>query len=235
MCFAESPAEPSPASRENKSEDAAPWDPTGHYETREIQGWRVLVNRRLLEDNALCGDVLRLLDVQLFQITRQVPPAALHKLKKIGIWVELAEPHHPGMSFHPDAGWLREHGMNPEKAGCVEIANSKNFLEWTKEQPWMVLHELAHGYHHLFLEGGYNNTQIETAYRKAMDSKRYESVLHVSGKKERAYAATDPMEYFAETSECYFGTNDFYPFVRPELHEHDPEMFELLEELWNKK
>ena len=40
------------------------------------------------------------------------------------------------------------------------------------------------------------------------------------------------MEYFAEASEAYFGTNDFYPFVRQELEQHDPEMFLLLKKLW---
>ena len=30
------------------------------------------------------------------------------------------------------------------------------------------------------------------------------------------------MEYFAEASEAYFGTNDFFPFVRIELRRHDP-------------
>lgn len=235
MMGASAPPADSPAApQENKTANAAPWDPTDRYEPREMQGWRVLVNRRLLEEKTLCGDVLRLLDAQLYQIARQVPPSALGKLRKIGIWVERDEPHHPCMAFHPDAGWLREHGMNPEKAGCVEIANAGNFLQWTKQQPWMVLHELAHGYHHLFLEGGYGNPRIEGAYRKALESKSYESVLHISGKKERAYALTNPMEYFAETSECYFGTNDFYPFVRAELQEHDPEMFELLGELWNR-
>jgi hypothetical protein len=195
----------------------------------------VPVNKKLIEEKELCDDVLRLLDFQLFQITRQVPPAALEKIRTIKIWVELAESHHPCMAFHPDAGWLREHGMNPEKAGCVEIANARNFLSWTHEQPWMVLHELAHGYHFFFFEGGYDNPQIAAAYRKAVEAKSYESVLHYNGRKDRAYALTNPMEYFAESSECYFGTNDFYPFVRAELKEHDPEMFKLLDELWNRK
>ena len=48
------------------------------------------------------------------------------------------------MTYHPDAGWLRDHGVNPEKASCVELANVRNFLEWTREQPSMLLHELAH-------------------------------------------------------------------------------------------
>lgn len=235
MAIAAPPADSSPVHHENKSEKAATWDAADHYEVRDIQGWRVLVNRRLLEEKTLSDDVLHLLDCQLFQITRQVPPAALAKLRTIKIWVERAEPHHPCMAYHPDAGWLREHEMNPEKAGCVEVANAENFLLWTHEQPWMVLHELAHGYHHQFLEGGYDNQRIAAAYQKAVESKSYESVRHINGNKERAYALTDPMEYFAETSECYFGTNDFYPFVRAELKEHDPEMFKLLEELWNQK
>jgi hypothetical protein len=39
-------------------------------------------------------------------------------------------------------------------------------------------------------------------------------------------------EYFAETSEALFSRNDFFPFTRDELKQHDPEMFALLEELW---
>jgi hypothetical protein len=31
---------------------------------------------------------------------------------------------------------------------------------------------------------------------------------------------------------AYFGTNDFYPFVRAELKQHDPEMHDLIENLW---
>jgi hypothetical protein len=228
-------AEEPPADADKRTEARTPWDPIDRYETREIQGWKVLVNKKLIEERELYGDVLRLLDFQLFQITRQVPAAALGKLRTIKIWAELAEPHHPCMAFHPDAGWLREHDMNPEKAGCVEIANARNFLSWTHEQPWMVLHELAHGYHFLFLDGGYENAQIAATYRKAVEAKSYESVLHYDGKKQRAYALTNPMEHFAETSESYFGTNDFYPFVRAELKEHDPEMFGLLEDLWNRK
>jgi hypothetical protein len=228
-----SPQDDSTRPKQNQTEKSLPWDTADRYETRNIQGWPVLINRRLLEDKTLSDDVLRLLDVQLYQITRQVPPAALKKLRTINIWVERAEPHHPCMAFHPDAGWLREHDMNPEKAGCVEIANAENFLKWTHEQPWMVLHELAHGYHFKFFERGYDNPQLAAAYRRMMDAKSYESVLHYNGARERAYAATNPMEYFAESSEAYFGTNDFYPFVRAELKDHDPEMFKLVEELWN--
>jgi hypothetical protein len=49
---------------------------------------------------------------------------------------------------------------------------------------------------------------------------------------DRAYAMTDPMEYFAESTEAFFSRNDFFPFDRAELERHDPEMARLLVELW---
>jgi Mlc titration factor MtfA (ptsG expression regulator) len=49
---------------------------------------------------------------------------------------------------------------------------------------------------------------------------------------DRAYAITNPAEYFAETTEAYFSRNDFFPFTKEELKQHDPAMFELLGKLW---
>ena len=216
-------------------EKAAAFDPTSQYEVQQIEGWRVSVNKKFLRDeSSLANDTLNLLRFQLYQIARRVPATAVAKLRKVTIWVEAAEPHHKCMAYHPDAGWLRQHGMNPDKAKCVEVANARAFLSWTQDQPWMVLHELAHAYHDQFL-GGYDNAEIRAAYDRAIKSKRYDAVMHINGRTERAYATRNPMEYFAETSECFFGTNDFYPFVRAELKQHDPEMFRLLEKLWEVK
>jgi hypothetical protein len=39
-------------------------------------------------------------------------------------------------------------------------------------------------------------------------------------------------EYFAELSEAYFWVNDFYPFVRAELREHDPAGYAAVEAAW---
>ena len=107
-------------------------------------------------------------------------------------------------------------------AGGIELANARNFLDWTLEQPWMVLHELAHAYHHKFLPGGFENSELKAAYQNALKSKGYDSVLKIAHTEEKAYATTNPMEYFAETTEAFFGTNDFFPFVRSELRRHDP-------------
>lgn len=216
------------------SDDAPTFEPTGKYDTRDVEGWRVLMNKRFARDEpARCDEVLTLLRFQLYQVRRAVPAPAVEKLRQVAIWVERDEPHHPCMAYHPDPGWLREHGMNPDKARCVEVADADNFLAWTKDQPWMVLHELAHAYHHQFLPDGYDNRDLRAAWKRAtLDEKRYDAVQHINGRTERAYAANNPMEFFAEASEALFGTNDFFPFVRAELARHDPETAALVRRLW---
>ncbi len=218
------PAEPAKA--------PPPYDSLAAYAEQELDGWKVLVNRRVLaeENKELRDQTLRLLDDHLYRVTRVVPAEALAKLRKVPIWVELAHPLHPCMCYHPSADWLRSHGMNPQKAGAVELSNCRNFLKWTQEQPWMVLHELAHAYHDGVLS--FDNAEIKACYDAALQAKTYESVLDCRGRKRRHYALTNEMEYFAEATEAYFGTNDFYPFVRAELKVHDPRMYDLLEKVW---
>jgi len=210
------------------------YTPTSDYSSRNIEGWKVLVNNELLSEHArLADDVLKLLKHQLYQITRVVPAEPLKELRRIPIWAEYKAPRHPCMCYHPSRRWLTEHEFNPEKARSVEMANAENFLKWTIGQPWMVLHELAHSYHHCVL--GYDNTEINLAYKDAVKSKQYESVLHINGRPRRAYALNNDQEYFAEATEAFFGTNDFYPFVRSELQRHDPNMYQLLKKLWKVK
>jgi hypothetical protein len=211
------------------------FDPTDRYESRDIEGWTVLVNRGFLAgEPELAERTLTLLRFQLFQIARRLPESAVERLRTVRIWVEEKEGHHPCMAYHPDPEWLREHGMNPEKARCVEVANARNFLTWTLQQPWMVFHELAHAYHHQFLPDGFHNAEVSQAHREALDAKLYEKVLRIDGREQKAYASNNPMEYFAESSEAFYGTNDFYPFVRPELQQHDPKGFATLKEAWSR-
>jgi hypothetical protein len=162
-----------------------------------------------------------------------VPRPALDRLREVPLWVEAGNPKVQCMCYHPSRGWLEAHGFNPEKAGAVEIGNPVTFLDWTHHQRAMVLHELAHAYHHQVL--GYDNPDIKAAYEHAKAGGTYESVLYYDGRKRRAYAMNNDQEYFAELTEAYFSTNDFYPFVRPEVKEHDPQMFETLKKLWEKK
>jgi hypothetical protein len=224
-----------PEEAEKKADVKPVWDLVEAYEERQIEGWKALLHKSLLakEHDDLRERTLKVLGQQLHDIARVVPAEPLARLRKIPIWIERAHPRHPCMCYHVSRNWLRLHGMNPDKAGCVELANCKNFLAWTLDQPWMVLHELAHGYHDLVL--GYDHAEIKVCHERAKNSNSYDSVLHINGQKRKHYAIVNHREYFAELTEAFFGTNDFYPFVRSELKAHDPTGYELMEKLWGVK
>jgi len=207
--------------------------PTSDYKERTIQGFTVLVNKSLSEHQREAAEAIKELESQLKKIARVVPAGPLADLRKVRIWLEWNDKPEGAAEFHPSAEWLTEHGYNPEKAGGMEIANARNFVGWSRgEQPWMVLHELAHAFHFRVLGEGYEAN--EDAYRQAMDRKIYDSVDYIKGSKQRAYATTNAKEYFAELSEAYFGKNDFFPFNRDDLERHDPAGFRLMEQAWGR-
>jgi hypothetical protein len=207
--------------------------PTAHT-TRNIEGWTVRVDERLLHgDGAAVGErALKLLRSRLVAITMVVPEKSLAKLRAITIELDLNYGDLRPMQYHPDAGWLKEHGYSEQLAKCVHIPEVEDFLspEENLRMPWVVLHELAHGFHDQTI--GFEEPRVAAAWKKFCDSGKYKSVLTTSGKMREHYGLTDPKEFFAEMTECYFGSNDFYPFVTGELKQAEPETFALLADIW---
>jgi hypothetical protein len=207
-------------------------------ETRRIEGWAVHIHHDLLAKEAeATAKALELLEEQLREVIRVVPTAAVAELQKVPLYFS---PEYPGTGpsaeYHPGAGWLASNGRDPVMAKCVEFTNIRVFEEDTRRMPNFALHELAHAYHDRYLPQGYANPEIKAAYEKAKAGGTYEQVERVDsqGNKriDRAYALTNPAEYFAEATEAFFCRNDFFPFTNEELKKHDPEMFELLGKLW---
>jgi len=214
--------------------EAAPatYTPTAAYARRDMEGFVVRVNPQALSHAEETGAALELMREKLKEINRIVPRRQAAVLRSVPIWVEWRTRPNGAAEYHPDVGWLRENGYNPEKAKCVEINNVVNFVDWTKRtQPMMLLHELAHAYHDRVL--GMDNAEVQQAYDTAVKSGRYDSVEFVTGGKRRHYALTDAKEYFAELTETWFGRNDFYPFVRAELRTHDPAGYALMAKVWS--
>ena len=209
-------------------------------ETMDIAGWTVHINGGLLATNAeATGAAVTLLRAQLEAVVRDVPPAAVAELQKVTLYFS---PEYPGVrpraEYHPNANWLREHGRDPAMAKGVEFTNLRIFAAETLRMPAFALHELAHAYHDRVLPRGFGNPEIKAAYEKAKASGKYDRVERWNGPgkpvtHERAYAMTNPQEFFAENTEAFFSRNDFFPFTRTELKQGDPETFALLERLWH--
>jgi hypothetical protein len=96
--------------------------------------------------------------------------------------------------------------------------------------PWVVLHELAHAYHDQFL--GFDEPRIVAAWKKFVEAGKYAVVLTSPGRMREHYGLTNPKEFFAEMTESYIGSNDFFPFVAGELQKEEPEIFRLMADVW---
>jgi len=203
------------------------------YERRPLRGFDVRAHPDLLAGGASAGVGARALDAlerDLAAVAARVPAAAAAKLREVPIYLSVDDPATPCACYHPSAAWLRRNGFDPAKARSVELASAARFLEDRAHQPSLILHELAHALHDLHL--GEADDRITAAFEAMRASGAYDDVLRASGHRSRHYALTNAKEYFAETSEAYLGVNDFWPFVRAELDEADPEGARLVAELW---
>jgi hypothetical protein len=210
-----------------------PAKPTSHTD-RKLEGWTVRVDDRLLKgpDEALGTRALRFLEGKLSDIKAVVPEERLKKLQSVTIVLDLTHGKLGPMQYHPSSSWLKANGYSPELAKCVHIPRAADLptRRNINEQPWVILHELAHAYHDQVL--GFDEPRIKEAYEKYKKSGRGDKTLLYNGKRVKHYALTDHKEFFAEMTEAYFGVNDFFPFNRAELKEAEPEIFALLSDVW---
>lgn len=201
---------------------------------KEIEGWKVHVDPALLEGER--GDAgpraLQMLGNHLQRIKIVVPAEAVKKLQTIEIWIEKSNPRLSSMQYHPSRGWLERNGHDTRLAKKVHITRADQLLsrEQMLKHPAVILHELAHGYHDQIL--GFEHPAVIDAFEAAKSAGTYEKVMLYTGRQVRHYGLSNHKEYFAEGTEAYFYRNDFFPFVRGELIEHDPKLYEVLKEVW---
>lgn len=205
--------------------------PAEKYASREVEGWQLHIHPKVAENADLLDRVLKEISVQLHLVKLRVPAGPMAGMQKVPIWLEDV-PGRPAGQYHPSGDWLSKNGYLPVKAKAVEIQATAKLADVKRRQMNTLMHELCHAYHDRVL--GFDNQEIRDAHQRALAGRKYDSVLFHDGNKVRHYALTNPNEFFAELSETYFGFNDFYPFVRAELKEFDPQSYELLERIWSK-
>ncbi len=228
------PEKPKDAPAKDKKEKPEPAKPTSHT-NKNVEGWTVRVDDRLLKapDDELGTRALRFLEGKLADIKAVVPADKVKKLQTVTIVLDLTHGNLGPMQYHPGAEWLKANGYSPDLAKCVhlpraaDVATKRNI----REQPWVILHELAHAYHDQVL--GFDEPRVKEAYEKYKKSGRGEKALLYTGNRVKHYGLTNHKEFFAEMTESYFGTNDFFPFNRAELKESEPDIYELMAHIWD--
>ena len=200
---------------------------------KNIEGWTIEYDPQLLtkENKAFSEEVTKALANHLQRIKYILREDKVKALQTLPIRLDLR--HELGnMQYHPARKWLIAHGHDPKLEKRVHIPRAQSLLArgtWAKH-PYVILHELAHAYHDQILS--FDNKEIIKVYEASEKKGLYERVLLFTGRKVKHYARTNHKEFFAEMTESYLGVNDFYPFVRAELKEHDPETYALMRKIW---
>jgi putative heme-binding domain-containing protein len=220
--------QPTPERKENE-----PAKPSSRTE-RNIRGWTVRIDDRLLKEpkDDLGKRALRFLENKLADIQAVVPTDKVKQLQEVTIVLDLSHGKLTSMQYHPSSDWLKKNGYSFDLAKCVHIPRAADLptKRNINEQPWVILHELAHAYHDQVL--GFEEPRIKEAYEKYRKSGHGDKTLLYDGRDVRHYALTNQMEFFAEMTEAYFGVNDFFPFNRAELKKAEPEIYILLKDVW---
>ena len=214
---------------------AASADQPASRAERRIEAFRVQIDERLLpggSDEEVGRVALEFLAAKLADIRIVVPVDKLDQLRQVTIVLDASCGDLHSMQYHPSGDWLESHGYPRDLEKCVhlpravDVATRRN----VNEQPWVVLHELAHAYHDQVL--GFDEPRILAAWKAFKADARGQSTLLFDGSRTKHYGLTDQKEFFAEMTEAYFGSNDFQPFNRAELKTDHPAIFALLTDIW---
>jgi TolA-binding protein len=211
------------------------------FRTLTIEGFTVRFNEQVISKSNEYERLnpIALIGEELQQIAGVVPAQQLQELRRVQIWVEWDRvdsdnPQAVAVYRTGTGEAMRLKGLHPQKAGAIEVVSLYRIARSKRQAGGnpsnVLLHELAHAYHDRVL--GIDNQAIRAAYKQAMERKLYEQVRDFTGRKLKAYATTNEYEYFAELSEAYLFKNDFYPFERLELSQHDPIGYTLMEQAW---
>jgi len=219
---------------ESAFEQLKPEDAVKHT-IQKVEGWTVHVDEKLLKEPFKeRGDLaLRLLANELLRIRLRLPESRIRDLQTVHIHFDLKHKL-TSMQYHPGKGWLVNNGYDPKLVKCVHIPRVDRFVNHLRShsQPWALMHELAHAYHDQFL--GFENRSVKGTFDRFVkeNGKQFESIRHINGHNTKHYALTNEKEFFAEMTESFIGTNDFFPFVRGELRAELPEVHALMKAVW---
>ena len=200
------------------------------YHKMTLEGWTVYVEKSLVANNdPRVYRALKILSHKLQELKTLLPQPQLNQLINVPIW--LSSNNGDTAEFYFFEQRVFRNDLNPELMDGVEFQNIDIFIKMIQFNPMLVLHELAHAYHKMHFDT--IDKPIMRAYKNAEQKKLYLNVMYLNREKmKQAYALTNAFEYFAELTETYFGTNDFYPYTRDELKKYDPVGYRMIEAIW---
>lgn len=175
---------------------SATFEPTEDYEHQKIEGFSVYISGRLVEqDRATVSAVKRIVRAQLYRLSLMAPrKTRLLRTTKIWFTKDQTTGTSTAHYIQSSAKGLESVGRNPDFASSIEVYNVPAFVRQWRHEPSVLIHELAHAYHHQHLEDGFHNKRIADLYNTAKATGKYDWVL-------RAGEVDRTQEHYASVNE----------------------------------
>ena len=168
---------------------------------------------------------------------QRLPPASRDELRAIPFFLMYGSQAHGGgrdngMFYSPSDAPLKRPLLDARWGNVIVIRSANNYASIS--QFWSIkslIHELAHAHH--LLHRAKNDPELAETWQKAVREGLYRHVIDDTGRNiDTAYAAVNPLEYFAELSAMYFYGCNYPPRSRSELLQYDPRGAALIERWW---
>ena len=149
------------------------------FEVGNLEGWTTYINRDVPRQHPEpTARTLEHLRWELYQIKLGVPALAVSDMQKHNaIWIEYQEK--VDLSYHPERAWLLDRGYTiPRDFPSFMSLSVKTHMGDSYRHPFVVFHELAHGYDYHFIGKGrdYGNAECQANYERMMKAGTYEKV-----------------------------------------------------------
>ena len=180
-----------------------------HYEWLQIQGFWLQV--RFPEEMDLemiehYTQTLNLLNRQLKRAKGVLPEISVAKLQeKVRFFLKDDCTENGSVSYYryddtPDRGWIFLHCFQYLRNVLADAFHGAERVHGRRVwgHPGIILHELAHGYHDLVVEDGYDNQMIKEFYDHALDC------LGNTDTNDPYYWEQDETEFFADFTVMYY-------------------------------
>jgi len=199
------------------------------YRSYDMNGLTLVLHRSLTKDKARASRCLRFWR-DCFSRYEKIAPATARSFKKnkYKIYLYSLPSTRGGMEFIRKNTHLWDRRINSYVDKAIIIPRAYSYSFDAEESLAYIVHEMAH-YRHIVMLGEYGsyNKKIKAAYTKALQNPKYRGT----------YAATNHLEYFAETSMAYLlkkHSVSTFPAGSRELYNSDGIGYKLCQELWGE-
>ncbi len=202
--------------------------PSG-YEKMDVPRWNVYASKEFNESDIRTA-VVKALNENLNQVSSNTSNASLSVLRMIPICIELnlKEKYLYPIDYHPSAKWLKEHGLNPQWARCLVIANAYEFLALNDSKSGCLLSSLADGYNDRKFQ--YNLQGMKSVGEKL--KKNQKMIAFLNGDIVTYSDSIDHRRLFNNLSVIYLAPKGGNSFTRDDLKAFDEDAYLYMKKVW---